>query len=159
VNAAVLLRDVRDDDLEVLFEHWTDADAIRMAAFVPADEHDRASFEARWARHLTDESVTTRAIEVDGELVGTIASWDNDGQREVTYWIGRKHWGKGIATRALRAFLAVETTRPLFGVTADDNVGSRRVLEKCGFRVVGSGRAVAHGRGEEVDEGVLRLDA
>jgi RimJ/RimL family protein N-acetyltransferase len=158
-DIVLLLREITNDDLDVLFEHWTDTEAIRMAAFVPADQHDRSTFEARWARILGDESTTNKAIELDGALVGTISSFDNDGRREVTYWIGREHWGKGIATRALREFLELEAARPLYGAAAKDNAGSIRVLEKCGFRLVGSGRAFAHGRGEEIDEVVLRLDA
>jgi RimJ/RimL family protein N-acetyltransferase len=130
-----------------------------MAAFTSPDQFDRQAFKERWARMRGGGSVLTKAIEVDGELAGTIGSWDSDGEREVTYWLGRTHWGRGIATRALEEFLELETTRPLYGVAAKDNTGSRRVLEKCGFRVVGSSRAFAHGRGEEVDEIVLRLDA
>ena len=42
---------------------------------------------------------------------------------------------------------------------ASDNAASIRVLTKCGFRVVGEGRGFAHGRNEETDEVVLRLDA
>jgi hypothetical protein len=30
----------------------------------------------------------------------------------VTYWIGRSYWGKGIASDALNAFLAVDRSRP-----------------------------------------------
>jgi RimJ/RimL family protein N-acetyltransferase len=76
----------------------------------------------------------------------------------VTYWIGRTHWGKGVATCALRAFLDLETTRPLYAAAAADNIGSLRVLEKCGFRVVGGGRGFSHARRQEVDEVNLRLD-
>jgi RimJ/RimL family protein N-acetyltransferase len=79
--------------------------------------------------------VLTRVIVVDDEVVGTIGSWGEPGEREVTYWIGRSYWGKGIATDALNAFLAVDRSRPLQRV-ASDNVASRRVLEKCGFRVI-----------------------
>ena len=68
------------------------------------------------------------------------------------------HWGKGLATKALAAFLREETTRPLFGRTAKDNAGSRRVLEKCGFRLASEGRWFANARGAEIDELLLRLD-
>src|SRR5215216_5711016 len=44
---------------------------------------------------------------VDDDVAGTIGSWGDSGEREVTYWIGRSYWGKGIATDALNAFLAV----------------------------------------------------
>jgi hydroxyacylglutathione hydrolase len=44
-------------------------------------------------------------------------------------------------------------------VFASDNAASIRVLTKCGFLIVGEGRGFAHGRNEETDEVVLRLDA
>jgi RimJ/RimL family protein N-acetyltransferase len=155
----IVLRDVVDSDLDTFFEHWADEEALRMAAFTPADARDRTAFDARWARQRSDPSVVLKTIEIDGEPVGSIASWDNDGKREVTYWIGRAHWGKGIASRALAAFIELEKTRPLYAAAAADNAGSLRVLQKCGFRVTGPGRAYSHARGVEVDEVNLRLDA
>ena len=154
-----LLRHVDDGDLDVLFTHWTDEESNRMAAFTVADPFDRAAFDARAARLRDDPTVTQRTI-ADGDVVlGSVGSWDNDGQREVTYWLGREHWGRGYATRALAEFLRdVERTRPVFAACAADNVASRRVLEKCGFRVVGEGRGFANARGEEIDELILRLD-
>ena len=156
----LVLREVEDRDLDVLFEHWTDREAIRMAAFTPADPDDRDAFDARWARLRRDRDKTNRVIEAEGRVVGQIASFELDGQREVTYWIGRQYWGQGIATRALKEFLTrIETTRALYARAASDNAASIRVLEKCGFKRVGSGRGFAHGRGEETEEVVLRLDA
>ena len=155
-----LLRDVEDADLDTLFEHWTDEESNRMAAFTADDPSDRAAFDSRWERLREDSTVTTRTIADGGVVVGTIGSWDADDGREVTYWLGREHWGKGYATRALAEYLRdVEPTRPLFGVCAHDNVGSRRVLEKCGFRLVGEGSGFANARGAETRELVFRLDA
>ena len=143
----------------MLFQHWTDPDAIRMAAFTPPDQNDRTAFERRWERLRSDVSNTNRVVEVDGRVVGHIASFDLEGHREVTYWIGREDWGRGIATRALQEFLELEATRPLYAGAASDNAASIRVLTKCGFRIVGEGREFAHGRNEETDAVVLRLDA
>jgi RimJ/RimL family protein N-acetyltransferase len=155
-----LLRPVDDADLDVLFEHWTDPESNRMAAFTVADPHDRQAFTERWARLRSNPSVTAQTIVVDGEVAGSISSWDNEGVREVTYWLGRDHWGKGVATRALAEFLSeVETARPVQAAAVFDNVGSQRVLEKCGFRRIGEGRGFANGRGAEVDEVLFRLDA
>lgn len=92
-------------------------------------------------------------------VVGHIASFDLEGHREVTYWIGREDWGRGIATRALHEFLQLEVTRPLYARAASDNAASIRVLTKCGFLIVDEGREFAHGRNEETDEVLLRLDA
>ena len=155
----LVLREIEDRDIGVLFEHSQDREAIRMAAFTSPAADDRTSFERRWARLRSDPSTTNRIIEIDGRVVGHIASFDLEGQREITYWIGREDWGRGIATRALQDFLQLEATRPLRAAAASDNAASIRVLTKCGFHIVGEGRGFAHGRNEETDEVVLRLDA
>jgi RimJ/RimL family protein N-acetyltransferase len=153
------LREVRDADLPVLFAQWADPFAVRMAAFTAPDHMDPDAFERRWSRLRADETVLNRVIVVDGDVVGTVGSWGAPGEREVTYWIGRSHWGKGIATDALTAFLAVDRSRPLHAHVASDNVASRRVLEKCGFRVIRTERGFAEARAAEIEELVLRLDA
>jgi RimJ/RimL family protein N-acetyltransferase len=153
-----VLREVRDEDLDVLFEQWADPVAMQMAAFTVPDHTDRDAFERRWSRLRADDSVLNRAIVVDEEVAGTIGSWGDTDAREVTYWIGRAYWSRGVATAALRAFLAVDPCRPLYGRVAHDNVGSRRVLEKCGFRVVATERGFAEARSGEIEELVLRLD-
>ncbi len=50
------------------------------------------------------------------------------------------------------------TVRPLFARAATDNLGSLRVLQKCGFEVVGRNKEFAHGRGADTEEYILRLD-
>jgi RimJ/RimL family protein N-acetyltransferase len=153
------LREVRDADLAVLFDQWADPVAAQMAAFTAPGHFDRDTFERRWSRLRADETVMNRAIVVDGEVAGTIGSWGDPGDREITYWIGRSYWGKGIATCALDAYLTVDPSRPLRARVASDNAASRRVLEKCGFRVVGTERGFAEARSAEIEELVLRLDA
>ena len=153
-----VLREVWDEDLPVLFEQWADPIAARMAAFTAPDHVDRDAFERRWSRLRADETVIARAIVVDGEVAGTIGSWGDPDGREVTYWIGRSYWGKGIATGALNAFLAVDLSRPLHARVAYDNVASRRVLEKCGFRVIATERSFANARSAEIEELMLRLE-
>jgi RimJ/RimL family protein N-acetyltransferase len=152
------LREVREEDLPLLFEQWADPVAVHMAAFTAPDHMDWDAFERRWSRLRADETVLARAIVVDDDVAGTIGSWGEPGEREVTYWIGRSYWGKGIASDALNAFLAVDRSRPLHARVASDNVASRRVLEKCGFRVIATERNVAEARSAEIEELVLRLD-
>jgi RimJ/RimL family protein N-acetyltransferase len=135
MSIRVRLRDVRDDDLPTLFEHQTDPEANRMANF---DARDRDAFMTHWAKILADESLVAKAVVHDDAIVGNVVSWTHDGERDVGYWIGREHWGKGVATAALGALLAELQERPLFAHVAEHNVGSIRVLEKCGFSNVGS---------------------
>ncbi|MGN6380756.1 MAG: GNAT family N-acetyltransferase [Gaiellales bacterium] len=149
---------MRDEDLAALFEQWADPVAMYMAAFTVPDQMDRDAFERRWARLRADETLLNRAIVVDGDVAGTIGSWGDPGEREVTYWIGRAYWGRGIATCALGAFLTVDTSRPIHARVASDNVASRRVLEKCGFHVIATDRGFAEARAGEIEELVLRLE-
>jgi RimJ/RimL family protein N-acetyltransferase len=153
-----VLRELRDEDLAVLFEQWADPVAAHMAAFTAPDHMDRNAFERRWSRLRADETVIARVIVFDGEVAGTIGSWGDPDEREVTYWIGRSYWGKGIATCALEAFLTVDPSRPLHARVAFDNVASLRVLEKCGFRVIANERSFAEARSGEIEEFVLRLE-
>lgn len=153
------LRELRDDDVAVLFEQWADPVAAHMAAFTAPDHMNPEAFERRLSRLRADETVIVRVIVADGEVAGTIGSWGDPDEREVTYWIGRSFWGKGIATSALQAFLTVDPVRPLHARVAYDNVASQRVLEKCGFRVMATGQGFAEARSGEIEELVLLLEA
>ena len=154
----VALRDVREADLDAFFVHLQDEGAVWMAAFTPPDPTDREAFDAHWRRLLADDTVLARTIEVDGAVAGHIASFDMLGDRELTYWLDRAVWGRGVGTGALKAFLELERTRPLHARAASDNAGSIRLLEKCVFVRVDTERGFATARNEEIDEVVLRLD-
>ncbi|MER8223409.1 GNAT family N-acetyltransferase [Streptomyces sp. NPDC094143] len=153
----VELRAVHDSDLPVFFRQLNDPESLRMAAFTPADPSDRDAFDAHWAR-IRSSSDVVRTVLADGDVVGSAAVYGVPGEREVTYWIDRAYWGKGLATAALRALLTEVPERPLYARAAADNAGSLRVLEKCGFRAVASARGYAQARGAETDETVLVLE-
>jgi len=91
-------------------------------------------------------------------VASSVLSYEEAGKPEVSYWIGKTYWGRGIATRSLAEFLAHgNTARPIYARVAKVNLGSRRVLEKCGFAIVGEARGFANARGEEIEELVLEL--
>jgi RimJ/RimL family protein N-acetyltransferase len=154
------LRELVDDDLQLFFDFQLDPDANYMAAFTAKDPTDREAFTARWNKILADPTVILRTIVCDGQVVGSVSTFEQSGKREVTYWIGRAYWGKGIATRALTTFLVqADTTRPISARVARDNLASRRVLEKCGFQVIGETKGFANARGREIEELLLELPA
>jgi RimJ/RimL family protein N-acetyltransferase len=95
-----VLRNVVESDLTILFDHQRDPDASRMAAFISRDPSDWHAFLRHWTRVLADPTVTTKTIVYEGEVVGSVGSFEWEGKPQVTYWIGKEHWGKGIATRA-----------------------------------------------------------
>ena len=151
----VLLRDVTVSDLSIFFEQQLDPEATAMAAF---PSRDRESFMAHWAKIMADDAVILKTILFDGQVAGNIVSWEQAGECEVGYWIGKKYWGKGIATKALAEFLGNVTTRLLVAHVAKHNIGSLRVLEKCGFTVTGED-TYFNPSGEEIEEFVLKLSA
>ncbi|HZJ23969.1 MAG TPA: GNAT family N-acetyltransferase [Anaerolineales bacterium] len=145
MSIEILLRDVTESDLPTLFEQQLDTEATQMAAF---PSRDRDAFMAHWAKIMADDSNILKTILFDGQVAGNIVGWESSGEWEVGYWIGKEYWGKGIATQALLLFLGFVKTRPLYAHVARHNIGSRRVLEKCGFKVIG----------EEPEEFILKLD-
>ena len=155
VTPKVVLRDVIESDLPIFLAHQLDPQATSMAAF-PARESD-AHF-AHWAKIMSDGTNVLKTILADGQVAGNIVSWDASGQREVGYWLGREFWGQGIATRALELFLGEVAIRPLYAHVVRHNRASRRVLEKCGFVVIGADGVLHENAAEPVAEFVLRLD-
>jgi RimJ/RimL family protein N-acetyltransferase len=153
----ISLRDIAEADLPILFEQQLDPEANRMAAFTAKDPADRVAFDAHWQRIRQSPDVRIRTIVFNGEVAGSVLSYVDSGHTEVSYWLGRDHWGKGIATHALKLFIAETGTRPLFARAAKDNVASLRVLDKCGFRITGEGKGFANARGMETEEHILTL--
>jgi len=156
LTSDVRLRDVTEADLPIFLEHQLDPDATQMAAF---SARDRDAFMAHWAKILRDETVIIKTILADGQVAGNIVSFEQFNLREVGYWIGKEFWGKGVATKALAAFLTQVLARPLYAHVAKHNIGSRRVLEKCGFTICGEDTAVADTPGEQIEEFSLKLEA
>jgi RimJ/RimL family protein N-acetyltransferase len=153
MTSHVLLREVTKDDLPIFFEQQLDSEANQMAAF-PA--RDRNAFMAHWTKILADETVTKKTILLDGQVAGNIVSFEQSGQPQVGYWIGREYWGQGVATKALSIFLDQVKARPLYAHVAKHNIASRRVLEKCGFAICGEDK-VSDPSGQEIEEFLLKL--
>lgn len=151
----VSLRSVEQGDLPIFFEQQRDPEATEMAAF-PARELE--PHMSHWSRVLATAGTTVRTIIADGRVAGNIVSWDHLGKREIGYWLGKEFWGKGIASRALAAFLPLIPERPLYAHVAKHNVASRRVLEKSNFRIISADATIPENASEPIAEFVLRLD-
>jgi RimJ/RimL family protein N-acetyltransferase len=156
-TAPVSLREVRDGDLPFFWEHLSDPEAQRIAAFTGEYHYDRALFDSHWARIRPNPDNLIRTVLAADEVVGHASVYGPPDEREVTYWIDRAYWGRGVATAALTALIGLVGTRPLGARAAADNTGSVRVLRKCGFVITGHDRGCARARGGEIDEVLLTL--
>lgn len=154
----IVLRNVIEDDLPIFFKHQQDSEANQMAAFTSKDPNDWNSFAEHWNKILTSKEIIKQTIIVENTVVGHVSHFEQFGEPEVSYWIGKEYWGKGIATNALREFLKQVPIRPLYARAAKDNAGSLKVLKKCGFTITGEGSGYANARGKDVEEFVLPLN-
>jgi RimJ/RimL family protein N-acetyltransferase len=153
----VSLRPVSEADIDLFYAHQQDPVAVWMAAFTSSDLADRAAFGARWRRILSEASIRVRTVVADETAVGLVLRYAVDGHPEVSFWLGREHWGRGHATAALALFLAELPERPVHARVAQDNVGSVAVLQHNGFVVVGQDANPAAGRQEVVREYLMAL--
>jgi RimJ/RimL family protein N-acetyltransferase len=157
MSSNVILRDVNEDDLPIFFEQQSDTTANYMAAFTAKDPSDKVAFKAHWEKILDDERIIKKTIIFNGQVAGQVSSFEQFGEPEVSYWIGREYWGKGVATRALSQLLDYVNIRPIYARAAKDNIASIRVLEKCGFKICGEDKGFSNARTEEVEEYVFQL--
>ncbi|HAY44288.1 MAG TPA: GNAT family N-acetyltransferase [Micrococcaceae bacterium] len=151
------LREVRPSDLDAFFAHQQEPEANLMAAYQARNPSDRAVFDHHWSSILNDESVLVRTIEHEGEVAGSILVFDGP-KPEINFWTSTKFWGKGITTSAVDAFLAEFTKRPLTAHVVQDNLGSLKVLERRGFKQVGTEQIFSNARAAVVTEIVLELN-
>jgi [ribosomal protein S5]-alanine N-acetyltransferase len=153
----IILRPTEITDLELFFTFQLDKEACYLAAFTPKDPADKTAYIEKYTKLLKDPVINMRTIIVGNTIIGSIAKFEMEGDAEITYWIDKNFWGKGVATAALKEFLIIESTRPIFGRVAFDNIGSQRVLEKCRFVRVGIDKGFANARQREIEEFIYKL--
>lgn len=153
----ISLRPTEISDLDILFQFQLDKESGYLAAFMPKDPADKSAYINKHKKVLLDPSVNNQTIILNNTIVGSIAKFVMEGRNEITYWIDKNYWGQGIATTALEAFLKIELTRPIDGRVAFDNIGSQKVLEKCGFIKTGMDKGFANARQMVIEEYIYRL--
>ncbi|RYY72172.1 MAG: N-acetyltransferase [Chitinophagaceae bacterium] len=157
ITPQLVLKRTLEADLPFLFEIQLDAEANYLAAFTSSDFSNKEAFLEKYSKFLPDPTKNTQTIFLDEVIIGSIAKFEIEGDAEITYWLDKKYWGKGLATKALEIFLSGEKTRPILGRVAFDNFASQRLLEKNGFTKIGSDKGFANARQQEIEEFIYRL--
>lgn len=153
----VTLTQTIESDLAALFQFQLDKEAVRLAAFTSEDPTDKTAYIVKFTKLLSDSTFNMQTIKIDETIVGSIAKFIMFGSNEITYWIDKNYWGKGVATTALNIFLKTERNRPIYGRVAFDNLGSQKVLERNGFVKVGEDFGFANARQTEIKEFIYKL--
>ncbi len=154
----ISLRKSIESDLDIFYQNQADEEANFMAAFTSKNPYDKDAYIKKWIKLMTVDSVHMESIILDNIVVGCVVKFVMGGDSDITYALDKKHWGKGITTEAVKQFIEIEETRPLFGRVANDNHGSKKILEKTGFIKIGTNIDFANARGEEIEEYIYRLD-
>lgn len=155
-----LLRPFVDGDQSAVVRHandWAVARWLRDRFPHPYTAADADEWVHYASTALLD---TVFAIDIDGEAVGavglTIGTDVFRRSAEVGYWLGRAHWGRGLAPAALAAvsnyaFSELAMLRLFAGVYAG-NERSGRVLAKAGYSPEGVRQAAVVKAGQVLDE-------
>jgi ribosomal-protein-alanine N-acetyltransferase len=157
IEQNITLIETEIDDLNAFFQFQLDQEANYLAAFTAKNPNDKTAYLEKYTKHLADPTIIMRTIKVNDVIAGSIAKFVMENEAGITYWIDKNFWGQGIATTALKNFLSIVQTRPIYGHVAFDNYGSQKVLEKCGFVKVGTDKGFANARQAEIEEFIYKL--
>ena len=153
----IILRKSEITDLEFFFKFQLDNEANYLAAFTAKDPTDKTAYLQKYSKFLNDPTINMQTIIVENIIAGSVSKFEIEGEAEITYWIDKKFWGKGVATKALKELLKNENMRPVFGRVAFDNFASQKVLENCNFVKIGTDKGFANARQAEIEEFIYKL--
>lgn len=141
----LFLRPTWPEDAEAIFHGIADEAVVRNLASAPWPfrPQDAEAFAASEKDACLPRFALTLPSEPGSPLIGVAGLHHRDDGVELGYWLGRRWWGRGYATEAVRAILDIARTQGITRVQAGhfvDNPASGRVLRKAGFLPTGEVR-------------------
>lgn len=140
----LLLRTFTEDDTKDVFECWeSDPDVSRYMCWESHNDINRTrSFISREISKIQDEQWFRWAIvcKESNQLIGTCLIYFNEDEDcwDMAYNLGKRYWGKGYTTEAMKVALkfAIETlgVHEFASCHAVENPASGRVMQKLGFQ-------------------------
>lgn len=138
------LKPIPDDHVQAFFDLLNDQSLAVHTGSVPHPitlEWAQQRLADKRAKEAEGQAVD-RGLYLDDVLVGNAGWFRDEGQVEIAYAIHRDHRGRGLATRAGKLVLEMLEkdgfSEPIYATYFSDNEGSGRVLEKLGFRRIGT---------------------
>lgn len=137
----LILRKLTRDDTEKVFSNWAnDPEVTKYLTWNPHRSiEDTKQIMDRWMKEYEDPNTHRFGIVLkdNGELIGSIDVVDYiNGVPEIGYCLSRKYWNQGLMTEACTVFMnyLFEKGFKEICIEADvNNIGSNRVIQKCGF--------------------------
>ena len=167
-TAHLWLRWLRASDASALAAIAGVAEIARMTATIPhpypSGEAERFILKARAANASGDSLILAITSKTRAQSLLGVVSAQAAGRNEVEigYIIAQASTGRGYATEATAGLIDVvfnlTETRTIIADSRTTNPASRRVLEKCGFRLVSTGLKNLPARGGQHPCDLFRFD-
>ena len=167
----LVLRWISEDDIDGLFEIFSDPQVMRYWSSGPLPNREAAAAMQREivAGNLSNTMIKWGlALRESNSVIGTTTLFNlnlDNGRAELGYAMGHAYWGKGYMNEALQALLShafdVLELRRLEADVDPRNAASIRTLERLGFQREGFLRERWHVEGEIQDAlfyGLLRRE-
>lgn len=141
----LVLRRPKIEDAEWMFKNWaSDPEVPKYMTWITHESIEVSKMiVGKWLEDEKDDKTERFVITLKGsdESYGSIdiVHFEEDGNPEIGYCLSRSLWNKGYMTEACRAFIEYLFNRGYQKVYISamvDNIGSNRVIEKCGFKFV-----------------------
>ncbi len=131
-------------DVDALFEVHSEPETMKFVRH--GRPESRVETEELVSHYIAEQAAQGwtkwRLADVAGELVGRAGFGGDASHRGLSFAIRRSHWGLGLATEIAEALVAWHVSHaaavPLRAIVAVGNEASGRVLQKVGFREVGT---------------------
>ncbi|MDR1564104.1 MAG: GNAT family N-acetyltransferase [Oscillospiraceae bacterium] len=165
-GATITLRPFNNGDIDALTEYANNSKiANNLRDGFPNPYTREAGVAFLEDANKNPEKQRIFAIDLNGEAVGSIGFFLKDGYKrksaEIGYWLGEPFWRRGIASKSLLLLtrLAFETfdILRLYAEPYAQNIGSRRLLEKCGYTYEGTLRSSVYKNGLIFDSCVYSI--
>lgn len=144
----VSIRPLRLSDAAHLYENVKDKEIVTWTVSIPHPyPRDGAVKFIRKAQYNIRNNRSYAfgiVLNETGTVIGVVSlmafDWENK-NAEIGYWLAKKHWGEGLMTEAVRLVLKFGfrnlKLHRVYARLFEANIGSARILEKCGFKLEG----------------------
>jgi RimJ/RimL family protein N-acetyltransferase len=113
--------------------------------------------DAYYWLNKTEQNTFSFNIYKKNKLIGGISLTNklSDTRWELGYWIGENYWGKGYATEAcenlIEYFFSNTSNNLIYASHMKDNIKSKKIIIKLGFKLVKAGKKFSISRNEIID--------
>ena len=84
-----MIRNTGQADLETLFRLPLDKEANYLAAFTPKDPTDRVLYFEKWAKLISNLTITMKTMVINDLIIGSVINFEIESEAEFSHWIDK----------------------------------------------------------------------